>query len=177
MELALRASHMNLSDAIDSLDGGRGVVPVGPGGMEPPLWGGPSTGSGMPGRHGRLPGGGPPVVDHDFDLGVGGPMGMGGPPPQQRYGVPNPKGFSGSGGGNSLMNNVGNNPASLGGGGGGGSINPTLLQRILNQQQQQQGPNNPQAVIYLVNKIDGVWFELVSIFWKLWDEISRFLAT
>jgi hypothetical protein len=112
---------MNLSDAIDSLDGGRGGPP-----LDAPLWGG---GGPMPQRRG-------PPPDHDFDvggLGPGGPMGMGPPPQRGGYGVPPNKGFSG---GNSLMNNV-TNPSL------GGSINPTLLQRILTQQQQ---PNNPQAV-------------------------------
>lgn len=142
MELALRASHMNLSDAIDSLDGGRG------GPMDPPLWGNsggmPGQGLGGPRHGGGRPGPPGQGMDHDFDLpALGGPMG---------HPLPNRGGGGGGGGypnkgygsgGNSLMNNVGgglgNNPL---GGGGGGGINPSLLQRILNQ----QGPNSPQAV-------------------------------
>jgi len=129
--MALRTSNMNLSDAIDSLDGVSGRGPP----MDQSLWGG-GVGP-MPQQRRGPP---PPVEDH-FDLGLGvgpgGPMGMG-PPPQQRYGVPNPKGFSG---GNSLMNNVANPSLN--------SINPTLLQRILTQQ-----PSNPQQqVLFRTNTL------------------------
>lgn len=140
-QLALRASSMHLTDAIDNLD--MGNMGSGRGGVQMDSLGTPwgmGSGNGPPIQSGRR--GGPP--DDHFDMGLNvapnGPIGGNNSfmNPQQRGGSGTGGGYPGNSGGfpgagNSLNNMMGN--PNLGGG-----MNPMIQKMLSQQQQQQQAP-------------------------------------